>query len=588
MDYLMYSSIALLVFWVAYKVILENTSWHAYKRFYLIGALAVSLSIPLITVQTEMIMVEPVQEMATVHFAPRLTSDAEQEAPSIPQSNPIIEYRDMLWFSYLIGVAFFLSRFGYNLFGFRLKRKDQIIKYHGYDVVLRDQKISPHSFWNRIFISRKDYEKQGFPKAILDHEKSHLDQKHSLDTIIVELIISAFWFNPLLYLYRDSVRSNHEFLADRHVLSSYDKSTYQQVLMRFAQKSSHHSIAHSISRFKHLKKRLLIMKKQTTLTQGLIRQTILIPIIAVTLWSCGEKKTEIKIADASLSQTEQQQISNEESVTNSQTMTQKAKGQQERIYAEPGEKITPEIYHKYTSFKRYKTGYQYIDTVIGEDLIYNKKYTDFTEEERSGIRGSMMNYVPRPTQPQQPTQKELDEFLNDTVFRVWIDGREIENKELKDYKPSDFKHYSGRMFVHQTGRKTHPQAFNVMFYSTGHFEKSNMGKQRKFYGDYDMTSFENYVKVGGYYNRTVDESLNLPQQILSHAVLRTNGKTKVLLKGEPFTYREVLTKLADAPYAKVELKNKNGLPVINVIIDETLNKNQLSQILEASKQIEKM
>ena len=56
--FLINSSVCLFVLWLAYKLLLENTSWHSFKRWFLIGSLIVSLCIPSIVVQTIVIPIE--------------------------------------------------------------------------------------------------------------------------------------------------------------------------------------------------------------------------------------------------------------------------------------------------------------------------------------------------------------------------------------------------------------------------------------------------------------------------------------------------------------------------------------------------
>ncbi|MFT7073766.1 MAG: hypothetical protein ACJAX3_002765, partial [Patiriisocius sp.] len=60
--YLLKSAACLGVFFIFYKAILENTSIHTSKRFYLLGAVVVSFLIPLITFTTYVEVPEMISE----------------------------------------------------------------------------------------------------------------------------------------------------------------------------------------------------------------------------------------------------------------------------------------------------------------------------------------------------------------------------------------------------------------------------------------------------------------------------------------------------------------------------------------------
>ena len=50
--YILKSALCLAIFFVFYKALLENTSLHSFKRFYLLLSVVISFSIPFITFTT--------------------------------------------------------------------------------------------------------------------------------------------------------------------------------------------------------------------------------------------------------------------------------------------------------------------------------------------------------------------------------------------------------------------------------------------------------------------------------------------------------------------------------------------------------
>jgi TonB family protein len=67
---------------------------------------------------------------------------------------------------------------------------------------------------------------------MIEHEKQHIQQGHTFDVLILEIIAVCQWFNPFFWMFRRALRENHEFLADQAVISQGTvPSTYKQILL---------------------------------------------------------------------------------------------------------------------------------------------------------------------------------------------------------------------------------------------------------------------------------------------------------------------------------------------------------------------
>lgn len=288
--FLINSTVCLFVLWLCYKLLLENSSWHELKRWYLLGALILSLSIPFVVVETVVI---PVQEVPVVNtYSSTNEVFVAQEIVSEPEFTVNWFY---IWMTvYSIGVIIMVLRFTKNLNAFRIKKEDQVSSYKAYQLILRNQFTIPHSFIKRIFVSKEDYETNQIPEVILEHEKAHLDQKHSIDILFIELLLIVFWFNPLLYIIKYSIKLNHEFLADQAVLNQgISTSVYQKLILKQATTGYQKTLANTFT-FPIIKKRFHIMKTNSSKTSLLLRSLVIVPIIAVLIVSCGKEKTEYK------------------------------------------------------------------------------------------------------------------------------------------------------------------------------------------------------------------------------------------------------------------------------------------------------
>lgn len=119
---------------------------------------------------------------------------------------------------------------------------------------------TPFSFMHKIFVPR-NYINHPALSSILNHENAHIRQLHSIDTLFMEILCSIMWFNPFVYLLRNSLREVHEYLADREAIESgIDVIEYQQILLNEALSGKPNHIANNFSF--NLKNRIVMLLKK--------------------------------------------------------------------------------------------------------------------------------------------------------------------------------------------------------------------------------------------------------------------------------------------------------------------------------------
>lgn len=90
---------------------------------------------------------------------------------------------------------------------------------------------TPFSFIKWIFINPDLYRSEEL-NEILIHEHTHIREKHFIDLLLIQPVIILNWFNPFVWLIRKEMRLNHEYLADRSVVSAgIDRKSYQYHLL---------------------------------------------------------------------------------------------------------------------------------------------------------------------------------------------------------------------------------------------------------------------------------------------------------------------------------------------------------------------
>ncbi|MET7029822.1 M56 family metallopeptidase [Sediminicola luteus] len=283
--YLLKFSALLAIFLVFYKVFLEQATMHQFKRFYLLGAFLVAMSIPAITF-TEYVLVEP--QTFSTDFV---------QASSLGQNHtlinePITYFPYILWGLYGLGAALFAIKFLINLSGVIKRINNNPKEKSGpcQHVLLQDP-IAPHTFFSYVFFNKKKYISHQIPQEVFWHEETHAKQKHSLDILLLELLQIVLWFHPLIYIAKHYIKLNHEFLADEAVLNKgVTTSTYQKILLAFSSPDIPEPILSNSINYSSIKKRIIIMKTHTSKKALWLKSLLLLPLLALLLYSFSDKQ----------------------------------------------------------------------------------------------------------------------------------------------------------------------------------------------------------------------------------------------------------------------------------------------------------
>lgn len=151
--------------------------------------------------------------------------------------------------------------------------------------------VSPFSWMKSIVINEKDYKENGH--QIILHEQGHILSHHSLDILLLTLVQTLQWWNPLVYIFGNSLRDVHEYEADNYVLSAgVNIQQYQTLLIRKALGTGTYVFANN---FKHslIKNRITMMMKKNTSKWAYGKTFYLLPFVALALCVFASPKAEV-------------------------------------------------------------------------------------------------------------------------------------------------------------------------------------------------------------------------------------------------------------------------------------------------------
>jgi hypothetical protein len=216
--YILESCVCLIFFYSAYWLFLKKETYFHLNRVYLVSSLVVSFLIPAINIPSPLLTVRTVAAgVSRVHAlaaAPRHFYGA-----------------DIAALVYFAGVLLFLTRFFLHLAELhRVVRRNGSRRDHGLRVVSVDKEFSPFSFLNVVILNDRNVTADNLQR-ILAHERVHIRQRHSLDILLMELVIAIQWFNPFVWPYKKSLQETHEYLADEGVIAQGFSVTMYRLLV---------------------------------------------------------------------------------------------------------------------------------------------------------------------------------------------------------------------------------------------------------------------------------------------------------------------------------------------------------------------
>jgi hypothetical protein len=184
---------------------------------------------------------------------------------------------------YISGAVFFSLRFLSSLAQIHyLYYRFPKYKFNGFTAVVLDNDQSPFTFFHILFISRIDFECGKIDEMIV-HEKAHKDAFHTMDVLLLEIMTIIQWFNPFIWMFGRSLKSEHEFIADDRVIhEGFDKVKYQKLLFERSLGITSINLTNNFN-YSLLKKRLKMMTNKKSSSLNKIKYLISMPIMLLTL-----------------------------------------------------------------------------------------------------------------------------------------------------------------------------------------------------------------------------------------------------------------------------------------------------------------
>ncbi|MFZ6024962.1 MAG: N-acetylmuramoyl-L-alanine amidase [Bacteroidota bacterium] len=270
------SAIVMGYYWIA----LRNKKFHQYNRFYLMVVALFSWTVPLIKIQWATTYANQQQ---VIRFL-SVVADNNSEIEAVIGSKGFHwSMEGMVRLAYLLVAALLLAlllRAFYRIYD--LLKTNSCKKVGDVFLIITQAKGTPFSFFRYIFWNEEIDIRSASGKQILQHELTHVQQQHSVDKLLIQVMLIPGWFNPFFWLLKKEMEMIHEFIADKKAVKDGDTAALAQMLLTAVYPKHHFELTHPFF-FSPIKRRLQMLTNHKNPRFSYIRRLVILPLLAVVI-----------------------------------------------------------------------------------------------------------------------------------------------------------------------------------------------------------------------------------------------------------------------------------------------------------------
>ena len=248
------SSGLLVLFYCAYFFLLRKETFFNSNRWFLLAGLFTSIILPFL-VYTKIVWVDPVPIIENFNYT------RGYYPPTIEKESFEINWNYVAIAIYALGFLALIIKFGMDFYSLNSVLKGKKIQQQAdFKFIDVNENIAPFSYFDYIVYNSSMYTEAEL-ENIIEHEKVHSDQNHTIDVLISRVFCVLFWFNPIIWLYKKAILQNLEFIADSEAAKKIsDKKAYQYTLLKI---TTHESCVAITNHFYQslIKKRIVMLNK---------------------------------------------------------------------------------------------------------------------------------------------------------------------------------------------------------------------------------------------------------------------------------------------------------------------------------------
>ncbi len=286
-----------------YWLVLRNKRFHQYNRFYLLAIALLSWIVPLLKISWSYPVVSSGQ--------PQVMQFLSVLADSNTQIEQTIGKKGFEWSWNLLATGIYFCVAAILLFGLlrAFARLHYLLKNHSCKnvgdvfLILTQAQGTPFSFFRYIFWNEEIDIRSEAGKQILQHELTHVKQKHSFDKLFIQVMLIGGWFNPFFWLLKKEMEMIHEFIADKKAINNGDTASLAHMLLTAAYPQQQFALTNPFF-FSPIRRRLKMLANNQNPRFSYIRRLVVLPLLALVVvlfaFRNKEQRKDITISVASV------------------------------------------------------------------------------------------------------------------------------------------------------------------------------------------------------------------------------------------------------------------------------------------------
>lgn len=290
--YLLLSNVSLILFYLLYKLLLQRDTFFQWRRLYFLFVILFSMLLPL--AERHSISV------AETSVSPQISDKVEfwMQSANVYLEEVVVSAQlplSISWWKvlYAIVVSAFLIVFLLRLWSLHSLKANCQRSYVGDDCVWihQQENIAPFSFFGTIVCAHSLLQSPHLV-MVLQHEKVHVRQWHSIDVCIAELMTMVFFFNPVVYLLKREMRLNLEYIADKACSKRAEQpKAYQYAILQMATAQQKLAISNYFN-YSPIKNRIIMLNTTRSKQVAMLKYLSVIPLVLALLMLSESSKAQ--------------------------------------------------------------------------------------------------------------------------------------------------------------------------------------------------------------------------------------------------------------------------------------------------------
>lgn len=286
--YFLQVSLCSAVMMLYYVLVLRNKRFHQYNRFYLLTVAILPWLMPLVKIdinKPKEVVSIPIQLFSVIaetnsEFEKIVADKGFQFTWETLVVTMYIAVSGVLLTMLLIAMVKIYKLLKAN----DCKRLDDVY------LVLTQANGTPFSFFKFIFWHTDIDVTTSTGKQMLKHELTHVHEKHSVDKLLLQVVLIIGWPNPIFWHLKRELETIHEFIADNKAIDNGDTAALATMLLAAAYPQQRFAVTNPFF-YSPIKRRIAMLTNHKNPRFSYARRLVVLPLlVTITLLFAFRKK----------------------------------------------------------------------------------------------------------------------------------------------------------------------------------------------------------------------------------------------------------------------------------------------------------